>query len=214
MRFAVRMCGGSPSSPTGSAPDRSEPAHLMTLRTSRRCSVQILDVSRRVAALLGAATGLPVNALRAHRALEAPVGHPVGDVEVRLFPTVEREAVAIAEILRREHLHRGTPWSQMAVLVRSGLTGIPVLSRALGAAGVPVEVATDELPLRDHPALAPLLTLLGVASNTVSMTPEAANELLLSPLVGGSPSEVRRLGGPCARHIGRTLTTIRPLRRF
>jgi superfamily I DNA/RNA helicase/RecB family exonuclease len=172
----------------------SQPAHLMTLRTSRRCSTQILAASRRVAALLGSAGGLPVSALREHRALAAPVGHHDGDVEVRHFPTVEREASAIAEILRREHLHTGTPWSQMAVLVRSGLTGIPVLTRALGAAGVPVEVATDELPLRDHPALASMLTLLGVASDSRSLTPEAANELLLSPLVGASPSEVRRLG--------------------
>ncbi len=173
---------------------KSQPAQIMTLRTSRRCSMHILEASRRVAALLGAAGSLPVSALRAHRALESAADQPAGEVEVRLFPTVEREAASIAEILRREHLQRGTPWPQMAVLVRSGLTDIPVLSRALDAAGVPVEVAPDELPLHDHPALAPLLALLRFAVNPATLTSDEAQALLLSPLAGASPSEVRRLG--------------------
>ncbi|MCZ3389381.1 MAG: ATP-dependent helicase [Actinomycetia bacterium] len=176
--------------PTG----RSRPGQIMTLRTSRRCSTHILDASRRVAALLGAAGSLPVSALREHRSLESPAEHPAGEVEVRLFPTVEREAAAIAEILRREHLQRGTPWRQMSVLVRSGLTDIPVLARALDTAGVPVEVAADELPLRDHLALAPLLSILRYAAHPESLTPDQAEALLFAPLVGASPSEVRRLG--------------------
>ncbi len=173
---------------------RAEPGTIMTLRTSRRCATHVLTASRRVAALLGAAGSLPVSALREHRSLESPAGHPAGQIEVRLFPTVEREAAAIAEILRREHLHRGTPWQQMSVLVRSGLTDIPVLARALDAAGVPVEVAADELPLRDHPELAPLLSILRYAAHPESLTPDQAAALLLTPLVGASPSEMRRLG--------------------
>ncbi|MCZ3387277.1 MAG: ATP-dependent helicase [Actinomycetia bacterium] len=173
---------------------RSGPGRIMSLRTSRRCSTQILAASRPVAALLGTAGGLPVSALRTHRALEPPAGQPAGEVDVWLFPTAEREAAGIAELLRREHLQRGTAWPEMAVLVRSGLTDIPVLARVLAAAGVPVEVASDELPLRDHPALAPLFVLLRYAARPETLTADAASDLLLSPLVGASPSEIRRLG--------------------
>ena len=51
-------------------------------------------------------------------------------------------------------------WAEMAVLVRSGRTSIPPLRRALGAAGVPVEVASDEMPLVRDPAVLPLLDAL------------------------------------------------------
>ena len=44
----------------------------------------------------------------------------------------------------RAHLEDGVEWSQMAVLVRSGQTHPPPLRRALAAAGVPVEVASDD----------------------------------------------------------------------
>ena len=44
----------------------------------------------------------------------------------------------------------------MAVLVRAGRTMIPGLTRALVAAGVPVEVAGDEIPLAADPAVRPL----------------------------------------------------------
>ena len=169
-------------------------AQIMSLRVSRRCPAEVLVASRRVAGALGVAGSLPVADLRRHRDLQTPPDQPSGRVEVRLFPTVEREAMWIAETLRREHLHGGTDWADMAVLVRAGLTGLPVVARSLAAAGVPVEVASDELPLRDHPALAPLLTLLGYAADNRSLTPDRAHSLLTSPLVGASPGEVRRLG--------------------
>ena len=80
------------------------------------------------------------------------------------YPTAGAEAAAIADVLRREHLEDGTPWERMAVLVRSGARSLPPLRRALGAAGVPVEVAGDELPLAREPAVIPLLTALRVAA--------------------------------------------------
>ena len=51
---------------------------------------------------------------------------------------------ARGDLLRRAHLEDGVPWSEMAVLVRSGRATIPRLRRSLGAAGVPVEVAGDD----------------------------------------------------------------------
>ena len=56
-------------------------------------------------------------------------------------------------------------WDDMAVLVRSGRTSIPPLRRALGAAGVPVEVASDEVPLVRDPAVLPLLDALRAVIN-------------------------------------------------
>ena len=44
----------------------------------------------------------------------------------------------VADALRRAHLHDGVPWSSMAVLVRSVIGQVPLLRRALAAAGVPV----------------------------------------------------------------------------
>jgi superfamily I DNA/RNA helicase/RecB family exonuclease len=175
-------------------PDADEPAPILTLQTSRRCAPEIIKSSREVAALLGTAGSLPVSVLRCHRDLKVPDDQPPGAVEVRLYPTAEREAAAIAELLRREHLHRGTPWAEMAVLVRSGITSIPALQRGLSVAGVPVEIAVDEIPLRDHPNVAPMLSVLEYAVRPQSLTADDVHQLLLSPLVGATAHDVRRLG--------------------
>ena len=169
-------------------------AEVLTLKTSRRCAAEIVRSSRQVAALLGVAGSLPAAALREHRDLLVPADQAQGSVGVRCYPTAEREASAIAEVLRREHLHHDTPWSQMAVLVRSGVSTIPGLQRALVVAGVPVEVAVDELPLREHPSVAPLLALLEYAVRPDALTAERVHELLLSPLIDASAHDIRRLG--------------------
>ena len=53
------------------------------------------------------------------------------------------------------HLEDGVPWREMAVLVRAGARTIPSMRRALTAAGVPLEIDGDDLPLRHEPAVAP-----------------------------------------------------------
>ena len=71
----------------------------------------------------------------------------------------------------------------MAVLVRSAQRQVPVLRRALAAAGVPVTVAGDELPLPDEPGVRPLLPmLLRCALEPGKLTDEIAAELLTGPL--------------------------------
>jgi len=182
-----------------SFPDRfrtadDRPAQTLVLRTSRRCGSQILAAAHRIATQLGGAgTGI-VRHLREHRELlPAPDQHE-GVVEVRTYATPEAEVASIADVLRREHLHDGTPWSDMAVLVRSGLLAIPPLQRALTQAGVPVDVAGDEVPLAREPVLAPLLTALQVVDNASALTPDVARELMLSPLASIDPGTLRRLG--------------------
>ncbi len=169
------------------------PAPVIALTTCRRSGAALLEVSRRIAAAVPA-PGLPVGDLRAHRALKAAPGSLAGGVEAHTYTSVGAEAEAIAELLRREHLELGTDWSRMAVLVRSGARSVPLLRRVLTSAGVPLEVAGDELPLSREPAVAPLLLALGVAADPAALTAETTRTLLLSPLVGADPAQLRRLG--------------------
>lgn len=168
------------------------PAPVLALRTCRRSTPRLVRLARRVAWRLPA-PGLPTAALRAHRELAGARGGET-EVELATHPSAGAEAEAVAEVLRREHLERGTPWGSMAVLVRSGARSVPLLRRVLGAAGVPVEVAGDELPLAREPAVAPLLLALRVAADPAELTPEVARLLLLSPLAGTDAAVLRRLG--------------------
>ena len=169
------------------------PAALVTLGTCRRMGADVLAPSRQVA------RRIPLGSLTsrrdAHRGLR-PEGPPAGATPaIRLFPTTAEQVSAIADMLRRAHLADGVPWREMAVLVRSGVRSIPVLRRALVAAGVPVAVAADELPLARDPALAPLLAALQfAAAREPALTPDVAHTLLLSPLCGASPAGLRALG--------------------
>ncbi|MDP9182112.1 MAG: ATP-dependent helicase [Actinomycetota bacterium] len=166
-----------------------EPAPKLALKTCRRSGAALLEVSRRIAERIPVSTDL-----RELRALAAGKTASPGVVEVHTHPSVGAEADAIADLLRREHLELGTRWSDMAVLVRSGARSVPLLRRVLTAAGVPLEVAGDEVPLVQEPAVAPLLLALRVAADPAALTVESARQLLLSPLGGADPAALRRLG--------------------
>jgi superfamily I DNA/RNA helicase/RecB family exonuclease len=175
------------------------PAPVVALRTCRRSGAELLAVSRRVARRLPA-PGLAADRLQAHRDLQPAPGTVRGVVEAHTHPSPGAEADAVAELLRREHLERGTPWSRMAVLVRSGARSVPLLRRVLSAAGVPLEVAGDELPLSREPAVAPLVLALRVADDPAELTAEVARSLLLSPLAAADPALLRRLGRELRAH--------------
>jgi len=142
--------------------------HAFPRADGRTAPVEVLRVSRRSGAALLAATRLvtqrmpltrlPAEKVRAHREL-APVREG-GRVEAFTYPTAGTELDNIADILRRAHLEDGVPWGEMAVLVRAGSRTIPTVRRALTAAGVPLDIDGDDLPLRHEPAVAPLLTAL------------------------------------------------------
>src|SRR2546423_10991772 len=120
-------------------------------------------------------------------------GDEEGRVEIRLHATSAAEANWVADQLRRARLIDGVPWSEMAVLVRSATRSIPVLHRALAAAGVPVATLGDELPLAEQPAVRPFLALLRCAAVPAALNPERAAMLLTSPLGGADPLALRRL---------------------
>ncbi len=169
------------------------PAPTVALRVSRRAGRELLRCSRAVAERLPA-PGLPIERRSEHRGLTPGPDTTDGSVEIRLCSSAADEAVSVADLLRRAHLEAAMPWSDMAVLVRSGVRGLPVLRRTLVAAGVPVAVAADEVPVARDPAVAPLLLALRCASDPTALTVEAARVLLTSPLVRASPSDLRRLG--------------------
>lgn len=133
------------------------PAPVEVLRTSRRSGADLLAATRLLTQRMPL-TRLPAEKVRAHREL-SPV-RDGGRTEVYTYPTTGTELDNIADILRRAHLEDGVPWSEMAVLVRAGSRTIPTIRRALTAAGVPLDIDGDDLPLRHEPAVAPLLTAL------------------------------------------------------
>jgi superfamily I DNA/RNA helicase/RecB family exonuclease len=169
-----------------------EPAPVVALSTCRRSGPELLAASRRVAAGLGG----PV----AHRRVVAADGLPPGELSVALLRSETQEAAHVAARLREAHLVDGVAWSQMAVLVRSTARSLPVLRRAMAAAGVPVAVSGDEVPLTQEPAVRPLLTLLACATRPETLTEEVAEELVTSPLGGADVMALRRLRQALRRH--------------
>jgi superfamily I DNA/RNA helicase/RecB family exonuclease len=178
------------------------PAEVVALRTTRRFGPRILIAAQRVAGRLGLPGTIDEQAREAFLRPEAVAGpHGDGLVRVLTFDTDRAEAEHLADVLRRAHLEDGIGWDEMAVLVRSGRSTIPALRRALGAAGVPVEVAADELPLIRDPAVAPLLEALRAVLNLDNddpddvdyLDPARAEALLTSALGGLDAGDVRRL---------------------
>ncbi|MGN6325208.1 ATP-dependent helicase [Pseudolysinimonas sp.] len=107
-------------------------------------------------------------------------------------PSPAREWTAVARVLRQEHLVRGVPWSELAVVVRSGAQ-TPGLARALALAEVPTRTTSGGLALRDEKAARALLELVQAGIGAVELTPERAVDLLLGPFGGLDALSLRRL---------------------
>ncbi|MEV5902632.1 ATP-dependent helicase, partial [Streptomyces sp. NPDC052127] len=149
------------------------PAPVEVLRTSRRSGAGLLAATRLLTQRMPL-TRLPAEKVRAHRELTA--ARDGGHVEVYTYPTPGTELDNVADILRRAHLEDGVPWREMAVLVRAGSRTIPTVRRALTAAGVPLDIDGDDLPLRHEPAVAPLLTALRAVATAEASAPAPAGE--------------------------------------
>ena len=171
------------------------PAPTAVLSTTRRFGPALLEASKRVAARLPLSGGIQSEDLRRFSGPVAAEGMPQGRVEVRTYDTDRAEVEHIADLLRRAHLEEGVAWSDMAVLVRSGRATLPVLRRALASAGVPVDVAADEIPLSDEPGVRPLLDALDmVVGRPVPPSAADAEGVLLSPLCRLDATGLRSLG--------------------
>ena len=122
---------------------------------------------------------------------------PTG-VEVILASSTRQERTHVARALRLEHVHHGTAWSQMAVIVRSAADA-ESLARDLRRRGVPLASRTPAVLLRAEPAVAALLDIVRAAirdqlgGRGEPPQREAAINLLTSPLVGLTTMDLRRL---------------------
>ncbi|MGI8457481.1 MAG: ATP-dependent helicase [Propionibacteriaceae bacterium] len=175
------------------------PARVLALGRTRRFGPRLLAASRGIVGRLGLPRSLPPEVRDKFRnpvctSGTEPRSRDRGKVEVLTYASVGAEAEHVAELLRRAHLDDGLAWSRMAVLVRSGRRSLPGLCRALVAAGVPVEVAGDEIALSAELAVRPILLALRAASEGRRVIPDDARTLLMSPLGGLDGLGVRRLG--------------------
>lgn len=147
-------------------------------------------VAERVAVVGGAAhrRALPTAGARAEG--------PPDLVRAAVLPSPAQEAAWVAHALRRAHLEEGVPWAEMAVIARAG-SQVTALRRALGSASVPVAVVGSDVPLRDEPAVRPLLDALrcalGPAAGGAALDAGLAARLCCSPLGGLDAVGLRRL---------------------
>jgi superfamily I DNA/RNA helicase/RecB family exonuclease len=187
-------------------PDRfrtpdEQAASVIALGTCRRSGPVLLAASRRIAtrlpAVLATASGNTGPGARGpvtgHRDLRPLPSAPPGTVRIAIASSANQEATVVADVLRRARLHDHVPWSSMAVLVRSVIRQVPLLRRALAAAGVPAVIAGDELPLEAEPGVRPLLLLLRCALRPETLDEDAATELLAGPFGGTDALGLRRL---------------------
>ncbi len=185
--------------PTTFPDSAGQRAPVVVLGTTRRFGSAIAEAAGRIAAQLPLTGSIPADIAARFSRPNVADASTRGSVEVATFDTERAEVERIADLLRRAHLTDGVPWSDMAVLARSGRATLPVLRRLLANAGVPVEVAADEIPLADEPGVRPLREALRTAAGAVEDPPlaptaEVAESLLLSPLGGLSAMELRALG--------------------
>ena len=172
------------------------PATTLALTSTRRFGPHILDASRRVIERLGSSGSIDADAFRAFRTptpIEPRYGG--GTVETSTYISATAEAERIALQLRRAHLDDDVDWSAMAVLVRTA-SAIPRLQRALIGAGVPTEVAGDEVPLRTEPAVQPLLLALRIVDGLARGQEPDADDVatfLTGPLGGLDAGQLRRV---------------------
>jgi superfamily I DNA/RNA helicase len=171
-----------------------EKSPVIALDTTRRFGPGLLAASRRVVAGLSTSGAIDHDAFMTFRHPASLVTEP-GSVEVLLYDNARAEAEHIADALRRAHLEDGIAWSEMAILVRSGIALIPGLKRALMASGIPIVVAQDETSLVHEPAVAALVEALRVAlalrAGCATLEPARAEALLTSPLGGMDASRLR-----------------------
>ncbi|MEY4533280.1 MAG: hypothetical protein RI926_1049 [Actinomycetota bacterium] len=117
------------------------------------------------------------------------VSHPVQVLE---RSSRVAETTAIARQLREKHILGSTPWSRMAVVVRTSAL-VPQIARALAVAEVPTTTLLSERSLKEHPAALDLIAAIAVAMGRMELSPNVAHDLLTSPMVGLTVLDLRRL---------------------
>ncbi|MBO3101536.1 ATP-dependent helicase [Cellulomonas fengjieae] len=160
-------------------------ARTIVLRTAWRHDAGLRSVAGRIAERVGAVGGVQ------HR--RAGAARPgAGDVRVAVLPSTAQEAAFVAHALRSAHVEEGVAWDAMAVVARSGAQ-VTALRRALAAASVPVSVLGSDVPLREEPAVRPLLDAMRVCVGAAPLDATTAARLACSPLGGLDTVGLRRV---------------------
>lgn len=160
------------------------------LRTAWRHGDEARAVTRRITERIGS-----VGAVQHRRATARPVegaGTAAAAVRAAVLPSTAQEAAFVAHALRTAHLEDGVGWDEMAVVARSGAQ-VTALRRALAGASVPVTVVGSDVPLREEPAVRPLLEAVRVVVGDAPLDPETAARLACSPLGGLDAVGLRRV---------------------
>ncbi len=178
-------------------------AATLTLSTVHRHGAELRDFVRKVTTRIGTAAAgsqraaVPRADLPPAPILDDDAPPPTSRYADTALGRIEaaspaREYAAMARVLRERHLHAGVPWSQLAVVVRSGAT-VPSVARALALAEVPTRTSAAGAPLREDSAARALLRIVDVALGRSELTAETAVELLLGPFGGLERLSLRRL---------------------
>lgn len=117
---------------------------------------------------------------------------PTGALHCLSAPTPAQELALVVNQIQHARLVEAIPYHQMAVLLRSGGAGSLAVQRALTGAGIPVEIAAEEIPLAQVGAVSTLMAALQAVS-TPDLGLDQAIRLLESPLGGFDALAQRRL---------------------
>ncbi len=166
---------------------RSTETQHFQLSINRRSGERILAVGNALAASQAAA-GV---------SLRAPAGAVAGEVDAAGFTTEAEEAAWLAEQVWAEH-ESGTPWSEIAVLLRRN-SGIASIREALLARDIPVEVA-GLAGLLQLPEIVPVVATLRLLAGVGRQQDVVA--LLTSQRWRIGPADLRALGRR-ARYLAR-----------
>lgn len=115
-----------------------------------------------------------------------------GEVTVLQRSSPSAEISAVARLLRQHHVREGIPFSRMAVVVRTGRL-VAEVARGLAVAEVPTRTLISETQLNEEPIVRDLAAFVRAALAPERLDVAAVNTLLLSPLTGLTPIDVRRL---------------------
>lgn len=149
-----------------------KPVETVVLRNSRRFGSTIRSVATAVMGSHPVAGFADTATIQAHR---NPACDPSqsGSVDLFTFDSDGASAAHVADMIARAHAEGDYDWSDMAIIVRSAVNKLPQLQRALISAGIPVEIAGEDLPLHLDPAVRPLMTMLQIIDNPKALTPKS-----------------------------------------
>ncbi|GAA3323454.1 ATP-dependent DNA helicase [Paeniglutamicibacter sulfureus] len=131
---------------------------------------------------------------------DAPEVPAPGNLEVLLVDSPIHEQRLVAQRLLEEHLIHHRPLDTMAVILRNG-SQVRSMAKYLAGTGIAVNTPPAETPLREEPAVRPLLDLMQLAlAPEAPQDPLLLQELLMSRYANASALDVRRLRQGLRRH--------------